>query len=200
MIFPKEFYPKRIKDCSIHKSRRKFKNKKNKNTIYLLEERFFWMKEYLKDQKVIIELGCGNGACKDILKNRNIIRTNNLVGDLGEYWCIKKYNEIAGLPKLQDAPKSTKNIDAISVNGERYAIKSTSGSGTGVFASVPTNEEVKPLFEYLVLVMFDKDYILKEIYELNWEQFLKFRRIKPPENKWNISITQNLKSEAKKIF
>ena len=77
---------------------------------------------------------------------------------------------------------------------------STSGSGTGVFASIPTNDDVKPLFEYLVLVMFDKDYILKEIYELNWEQFLKFRRMKPPENKWNIPINQNLKNEAKKIF
>ena len=33
------------------------------------------------------------------LKNRDIIRTNNLVGDLGEYWCIKKYNENSGLPK-----------------------------------------------------------------------------------------------------
>ena len=134
------------------------------------------------------------------LKYRDIIRTNNLVGDLGEYWCIKKYNEISGLPKLQDAPKSTKNIDAISVNGERYAIKSTSGSGTGVFASVPTNNDTKPLFEYLVLVLFDKGYILKEILELNWDQFLKFRRIKPPENKWNIPITQSLKAESKIIF
>ena len=134
------------------------------------------------------------------LKNRNIIRTNNLVGDLGEYWCIKKYNEIAGLPKLQDAPKSTKNIDAISVNGERYAIKSTSGAGTGVFASIPTNKDEKIYFEFLVLVLFDKDYVLKEIYELNWSKFLKFRKIKPPENKWNIPITQSVKSEAKKIF
>tara|TARA_B100000767_G_scaffold209149_1_gene196070 strand:- start:103 stop:585 length:483 start_codon:yes stop_codon:yes gene_type:complete len=134
------------------------------------------------------------------LKNRNIIRTNNLVGDLGEYWCIKKYNEISGLPKLQDAPKSTKNIDAISVNGERYAIKSTSGSGTGVFASIPTDDDTKIFFEYLILVIFDKDYTLKEIFELNWEQFLKFRRMKPPENKWNIPITKNLKFDAKKIF
>jgi len=62
------------------------------------------------------------------LKNRKIIRTNNLVGDLGEYWCIKKYNETKGLPKLQDAPESTKNIDAISVKGERYAIKSKSAT------------------------------------------------------------------------
>ena len=53
MILPKEFYPKRIKDCSIHKSRIKFKNKKNKNTIYLLEERFFWMKKYLKGKKIL---------------------------------------------------------------------------------------------------------------------------------------------------
>ncbi len=134
------------------------------------------------------------------LKSRNIIRTNNLVGDLGEFWCRKKYKDTPGLPNLQDAPKSTKNIDAISVNGERYAIKSTSGAGTGVFASIPTNKDEKVYFEFLVLVLFDKDYVLKEIYELNWSQFLKFRKIKPPENKWNIPITQSVKSEAKKIF
>jgi len=134
------------------------------------------------------------------LKNRNIIRTNNLVGDLGEFWCRKKYKETSGLPKLQDAPKSTKNIDAISTKGERYAIKSTSGSGTGVFASLPIDDDNKIYFEYLIIVIFDKDYILKEILELTWDQFKKFRRMKPPENKWNVPITAILKSEAKKIF
>jgi hypothetical protein len=134
------------------------------------------------------------------LKNRNIIRTNNLVGDLGEFWCRKKYKETSGLPKLQDAPKSTKNIDAISTKGERYAIKSTSGSGTGVFASLPVDDDNKIYFEYLIIVIFDKDYILKEILELTWDQFKKFRRMKPPENKWNVPITAILKSEAKKIF
>ncbi len=108
MIFPKEFYPKRIKDCSIHKSRRKFKNKKNKNTIYLLEERFFWMKEYLKDQKVIIELGCGNGACKDILKNRNIILT-----DIQKYsWISKKID----MTKLNLEKKYLKKVDVFIIN------------------------------------------------------------------------------------
>ncbi len=133
------------------------------------------------------------------LKSRDIIRTNNLVGDLGEYWARKKYNETPNLPNLQDAPKSTKNIDAISNKGERYAIKSTSGSGTGVFASLSTENDEKK-FEYLVIVLFDKDYILKEILELNWDQFKKFRRMKPPENKWNLPITNEVKSQAKKIF
>ena len=103
------------------------------------------------------------------------------------------------LPKLQDAPKSTKNIDAISVKGERYAIKSTSGSGTGVFASLPTDNEDQK-FEFLVVVIFDKDYVLKEILELNWEQFKTFRRMKPPENKWNLPITNEVKSVAKTIY
>ena len=133
------------------------------------------------------------------LKDRDIIRTNNLVGDLGEYWTRKKYNETPNLPKLQDAPKSTKNIDAISVKGERYAIKSTSGSGTGVFASLPTDNTDKK-FEFLVVVIFDKDYVLKEILELNWEQFKKYRRMKPPENKWNLPITNEVKTASKKIY
>ena len=133
------------------------------------------------------------------LKDRDIIRTNNLVGDLAEYWTRKKYNETPNLPKLQDAPKSTRTIDAISVKGERYAIKSTSGSGTGVFASLPTDNDDQK-FEFLVVVIFDKDYILKEIFELNWEQFKTYRRIKPPENKWNLPITNQVKSAAKTIY
>ena len=133
------------------------------------------------------------------LKDRDIIRTNNLVGDLAEYWTRKKNNETPNLPKLQDAPKSTKNIDAISVKGERYAIKSTSGSGTGVFASLPTDNDDQK-FEFLVVVIFDKDYILKEIFELNWGQFKTYRRIKPPENKWNLPITNQVKSAAKTIY
>ena len=133
------------------------------------------------------------------LKDRDIIRTNNLVGDLAEYWTREKYNETPNLPKLQDAPKSTKNIDAISVKGERYAIKSTSGSSTGVFASLPTDNDDQK-FEFLVVVIFDKDYILKEIFELNWEQFKTYRRIKPPENKWNLPITNQVKSAGKTIY
>ena len=108
MIFPKEFYHKRIKDCSIHKSRNKFKNKKNKNTIYLLEQRFFWMKEYLKGRKIIIELGCGNGASKDILKNKNIILT-----DIQKYsWISKKID----MTKLNLGKKYLKKVDVFMIN------------------------------------------------------------------------------------
>jgi hypothetical protein len=133
------------------------------------------------------------------LKGRGIIRTNNLIGELGEYLAASAYQNNPKLPKLQLNIKSTKNIDATSNKGERYAIKATSGNGTGVFASLPTENDGKVYFEYLILVVFNKDYSLQAIYELTWDQFVLHRKMKPPENKWNLPITQAVKEIAKKI-
>lgn len=133
------------------------------------------------------------------LKSRGIIRTNNLIGELGEYLAASAYQKNPKLPNLQLNIKSTKNIDATSNKGERYAIKATSGNGTGVFASLPTEDDGKVYFEYLILVRFNKDYTLDSIYELSWDQFLQYRKMKPPENKWNLPITEAVKAAAKKI-
>ena len=134
------------------------------------------------------------------LKQRKIIRTNNLIGELGEFIAEKIYKKDPSLPILQLNLKSTKNIDATSTKGERYAIKTTSGTGTGVFASLPALDDGIVYFEYLIIVIFNKDYTLKEVYELTWKDFLKFRRIKPPENKWNLPITNEVKQKAKRLF
>lgn len=133
------------------------------------------------------------------LKSRGIIRTNNLIGELGEYLAANAYQKNPKLPNLQLNIKSTKNIDATSNKGERYAIKATSGNGTGVFASLPTEDDGKVYFEYLIVVRFNKDYTLDSIYELSWEQFIQYRKMKPPENKWNLPITEAVKAAAKKI-
>ena len=70
----------------IRKDLEKFLSKKNKNSIFLLERRFLWMKKFLKNKPLIIELGSGNGASKHILKNSKIILT-----DIQKYpWIAKK--------------------------------------------------------------------------------------------------------------
>ena len=51
-MFFKEYNAKKIKEGDISKSREKFKNKKNKNLIFLLENRFFWMKEFIGNGKI----------------------------------------------------------------------------------------------------------------------------------------------------
>ena len=130
------------------------------------------------------------------LKSRGIITTNNLIGEVGEFLAIKTYNENSTLPTLQKATVSTQNIDAISNKGERYSIKSVSGSATGVFHSLSGNQD----FEYLIIVQFDKDYKLLRVIELTWEKFLEVRRLKKPENKFNVPITKRIFEEGNIIF
>ena len=108
MIFAKEFFSKKVKNCSIINSRKKFKDNKNKNVKFLLEKRFLWMKKFTKNKKYIIELGSGNGVSKDILKNKKIVLT-----DIQKYpWIIKKID----MTKLNLGTKYKKKVDVFIIN------------------------------------------------------------------------------------
>lgn len=137
------------------------------------------------------------------LKNRNIIRTKNVVGELGEYIAINHYTATPNLPKLQAAPTGTQNIDAISINGDRYSIKSTTTTTTGVFYGLNNPdmslEEIQK-FEYVIIVKFDDTLNLKAIYELDWKTFLKHKKWHRRMNAWNLNLTKNLISDSRIIF
>lgn len=137
------------------------------------------------------------------LKRRSIIRTRNVVGDLGEYLVINHYCKTKGLPKLQPAPPGTKNIDAISINGDRYSIKATTGTVTGVFYGFndpgSTEPEVRK-FEYVLVVIFDEDLILQRINELTWEQFLRLKKWHSRMAAWNLTITRELLENSRTVY
>ncbi|MCK4847019.1 MAG: hypothetical protein KAS88_05045 [Deltaproteobacteria bacterium] len=138
-----------------------------------------------------------------LLKQRGVIRTKNLVGDLGEYYAIEKYNNTPGLPNLQAAQAGTQNIDATSRQGERYSIKSTTTKLTGVFHGLNPPESKKTetqKFEHLIIVLLNDTYGLNSIIELTWSQFLDYKRWHKTMSAWNISITKNLLSNAKTIY
>lgn len=137
------------------------------------------------------------------LKRRNIIRTKNIIGDLGEYFAIYYYNNTPGLPNLQAAPAGTQNVDAISRKGERYSIKSTSSNLTGVFYGLNDKESTeleKQKFEFVIIVIFSDDFELSRIIEINWEQFLKFKKWHKTMRGWNITITKDLIQDSKIIY
>ncbi len=108
MIFQKEFIPKKTKKFSMQESRKKFKNKNNKNLRFLAQKRFLWMKEFIKGKKNIIELGSGNGASKDILKNTKIMLTDIQK----EKWISKKID----MNNLKLSKKYIKNVDVFIFN------------------------------------------------------------------------------------
>lgn len=139
------------------------------------------------------------------LKTRKLIRTRNIVGERGEFIAINTYNSTTGLPKLQVAPEGTQNIDAISRNGERYSIKTITAPGktTGTFHGCGDNLDSHPpeqKFEYVVIVEIYPSYKTKRIVELNWEQFLRYRRWHSTMRAWNLSLTSRLLGDARTIF
>ena len=137
------------------------------------------------------------------MKARNIIRSKNVTGDLGEFIAIDYYRNTKGLPKLQFAPPSTKNIDAISVNGDRYSIKTTTTHTTGAFYGIEKNANLnstKQAFEYLILVKLDDNFSTELILEIDWPTFFKYKHWHSRINAYNIIISNELIKESKIIY
>ena len=73
------------KNPNIYFERKRIYNSNNPNLNFLLKKRFLWMNNYLKNKKIIIELGSGNGCIKKIIKKKIILT------DIVKYpWISKK--------------------------------------------------------------------------------------------------------------
>ena len=143
------------------------------------------------------------GEVQAQMRKDGLIRTKNITGDLGEYIVIDYYTKTKGLPKLQFAPPSTKNIDAISVDGERYSIKCVTTNTTGVFHDIDPAADskfIKPIFEYVVIVKLDEKYEPELILELDWEAFLKHKHWHSRVGAYKLVITKALIDDARIIY
>jgi len=138
------------------------------------------------------------------LKKREIIRTKNITGELGEYIAIEYYRNDPTLPNLQFAPPSTENIDAISRKGERYSIKTITNTGsTGVFYGLPPLESddiPDQKFEYVIIVKLTDNFELERILELTWNEFLMNKKWHSRMQAWNLSYSNRLVGTVKNIY
>jgi hypothetical protein len=122
------------------------------------------------------------------------------VGEIGESVAIKFFTETPGLSNLSAASHGTKNIDAISRNGERYSIKTIQrAKKTGTVYPDRENPD-KQLFEYLLLVRLDSDLGLEAIYRFSWEQFLKVRAWDMRMNAWYMPVSQNRLEQGECLY
>ena len=136
------------------------------------------------------------------LKRRGVLRTKNIVGELGEYYAIEYYTKNSKLPSLFIAPVTVKNIDALSRNGEIYSIKTVSSRNgtTGSFWDPESIEKNEKKFDYLLIVIIDQSYALDMILELSWEDFFKYKRFNKRMNNYNISLTNTLINEVNVVY
>ena len=139
------------------------------------------------------------------LTDRGVIRSKNIVGDLGEFYAIEYYNKLKGLPKLLLAAPTVKNIDALSRDGDRYSVKciSSAKGSTGSFYGLEPPQSIesnKQKFEFLIIVILDKSFAVDKILELTWEDFLKHKKWNKRMNNYNISLTNKLLKTGKTIY
>ncbi|MED3681822.1 DUF6998 domain-containing protein [Bacillus thuringiensis] len=139
----------------------------------------------------------------NMFKNKGVIRTNILVGDMGETVAIEHYNASDSLPNLQAVEVGMKHIDAINEKNERYSIKATSTKMTGVFNGLNDPDSDMPqvqLFEYVIVVIFNENISLKTMYELDWEAFMSLKKWNSSKRTWYLAITNELKRKSKIIY
>ena len=136
------------------------------------------------------------------LQERGVLRTKNIVGELGEYYAIDHYTNNSNLPNLTIAPVTVKNIDALSRNGEIYSIKTVSSrkGTTGSFWDPESIEKNQKKFDFLIIVVLDESFSLDIILELTWDDFFKHKKFNSRMNNYNISLTNKLISDVKVIY
>ncbi|QEM67412.1 hypothetical protein FO488_04135 [Geobacter sp. FeAm09] len=122
------------------------------------------------------------------------------VGEVGEVLTIEYFKTTTGLPKLQKAPTGTKNVDALSRNGDRYSIKTIcKGKKTGTVYPDSENPD-KQLFEYLLITHLTDAWHLKTIHQLPWDVFREVRSWDRRMNAWYVPISGRSLSAATAIF
>lgn len=122
------------------------------------------------------------------------------VGDIGEALAIEFFNNTKGLPTLQAAPTGTKNVDAISKDGDRYSIKTRlRAKKTSAVYPDPSNPD-KQLFENIILVQLDEGYQLVSIHQFSWDQFVNLRGWDKRMSAWYLSCSNKTLSEGTKLL
>lgn len=127
-------------------------------------------------------------AAVDIsLKKRNLSFS---IGELGEKLVIEYFNSTPGLPNLQLAPTGTKNVDALSRNGDRYSIKTLwAAKKTGTFYPDP-NIQSKQLFEFLIIAKLDEYLKVESIYQFAWDSFVEIRSWDKRMSAWYVTLSK----------
>ena len=161
------------------------------------------LKEIASDECISdAELIKAYGDVLSALRERGIIRTKNIVGELGERNCQIVFNESDKLPDLILAPTNSMDIDAKTDDGVTYSVKSvtlTSAKRTGSFHLSENHNKCDKRFDYLLVCILNDTMSLHAIYIFEWELFWRLKSWSSTQKAWFLSLTKKNLSLAKQI-
>ena len=194
MFLKKKYISRSIKNPNIFDNRKKILNSNNPNLIYLLKKRFSWMIEYIKNKKVIIELGSGNGCLKRILNQKNILLT-----DIVKYpWIDKKLDML----KINLDKKYINKVDVFIINHSLHHCANPANclhriskylkKGGVMLINEPETSFMLKLFQ---IILDDESWSLTD------NVFIKNKNLFNPKNPWisNTAVAQLLFKNKQKF-
>jgi hypothetical protein len=137
------------------------------------------------------------------LRSRNIIRTKNVKGDIGEYVTVEFFNSRKDLPNLVLSKAGTKNVDAVDNLQQSYSIKTITSTSTSCFYGLEPPESTKDdikKFDFLIITELNDDWSLKRILRLSWDLFLKYKSWHSAMSGWKITLNKAIASEADLLY
>lgn len=128
------------------------------------------------------------GEILKALRSRGIIRTKNVVGELGERYAVMSFSEDVTL-----APTNEKEIDARDVNGKGYSIKTvteTSAVRTGSIYLTKEHAEADVRFDFLLVVILSDSMRLLNVYSFSWLQFWSLKSWSKTQSSYFLSLSK----------
>ena len=136
------------------------------------------------------------------LRDRGIIRTKNVVGELGERFAEITYSERDDLPTIRLVATNERDIDARDKEDRGYSIKTvteTSAVRTGAIHLEQDHPREDGRFDALVVVILSDWMELRNIYTFTWEQFWQLKSWSKTQKAWFMSLTKGNLSVGTKI-
>jgi hypothetical protein len=131
------------------------------------------------------------------MRRRNISFS---VGDIGEQLVIDYFNSTPGLPNLMRAPRGTKNVDALSRDGDRYSIKTIWKAKKTGTVYPDASDKTKQLFEFILIAQLDNQWRLVAINQMSWDQFVSVRSWDKRMNAWYCSCSARTLNATYSLF
>jgi len=122
------------------------------------------------------------------------------VGEIGEHLVIEHFRTTPGLPKLQKLPRGTKNVDALSRDGDRYSIKTVLNAKKTGTIYPDTDDKGKQLFEHLVIAQLNQDMTLRSIWLFSWCDFVRVRCWDKRMSAWYVGVSRTTAARGRIVY
>lgn len=128
------------------------------------------------------------------MRVRGIVRTKNVVGDLGERYAVQAYARHGPRGALLLQPTNSTDVDAVDATNARYAIKAASpGSNrTSTFHFGENRAESDAVFDYVAVVRLNDYFQADSVVEFTWEQFWQHKAWSKRQHAWFLPLTQKV--------